>query len=150
MRHASRPAIPPQPQPYRTQACEHLGLVAGLCAELGLPAVIDRATKQDPARRRVTAGQAVKAMGLHGLGFLHPQRDLVPPCFPPTPLARRMAPGMQARHLKDAPLGRALETRSDFGVPALDGLMAATAAARLGLTRTCSQRDTTRWHGDGR
>jgi len=57
---------------------------------------------------------------------------------------------MQARHLKDAPLGRALETRSDFGVPALDGLMAATAAARLGLTRTCSQRDTTRWHGDGR
>ena len=30
MRHAYRPAIPPQPQPYRTQVFDHLGLVAGM------------------------------------------------------------------------------------------------------------------------
>ena len=51
MRHSYRPAIPPKPQPYRTQVFDHLGLVAGMFAELGTTEVIDRATKQDPERR---------------------------------------------------------------------------------------------------
>jgi hypothetical protein len=38
----------------------------------------------------------------------------------------------------------------DFGVPALSGLMAATAATRVGLTRPCTPLATTRLQGDGR
>ena len=30
MRHSYRPELPPQPQPYRTQVLDHLGLVAGM------------------------------------------------------------------------------------------------------------------------
>jgi hypothetical protein len=30
MRHSYRPAIPPKPQPYRTQGLDHLGLVAAM------------------------------------------------------------------------------------------------------------------------
>jgi Domain of unknown function (DUF4277) len=48
MRHSYRPAIPPPPQPYRTQVLDHLGLVAEMFEELGITEVIDRATKQDP------------------------------------------------------------------------------------------------------
>ena len=48
MRHSYRPDIPPQPQPYRTQVLDHLGLVAGMFEELGITEVIDRATQQDP------------------------------------------------------------------------------------------------------
>ena len=48
MRHSYRPAVPPQPQPYRTQVLDHLGLVAGMFEELGITEVIDRATQQDP------------------------------------------------------------------------------------------------------
>jgi Domain of unknown function (DUF4277) len=69
MRHSYRPAIPPQPQPYRTQSLDHLGLVAGMFEERGIAEVIDQATKQDPEMRIVTAGHAVKAMVLNGLGL---------------------------------------------------------------------------------
>jgi hypothetical protein len=118
--------------------------------ERGIPEVIDRATTQAPAMRIVTAGHAVKAMGLNGLGVLNPQRDLVPHFFQHKPISRLIAPGMQASHLHEDPLGRALDTLYDCGVTALYGLMAAPAATRLGLTRTFSHLDTTSWHVDGR
>ena len=71
MRHSYRPEIPPKPQPYRTQVLDHLGLVAGMVEELGITEVIDHATQQDPEMRIVTAGQAVTAMVLNGLGFVN-------------------------------------------------------------------------------
>jgi hypothetical protein len=77
MRHSYRSDLPPQPQPYRTQVLDHLGLVAGMFEELGITEVIDRATKQDPEMRIVTAGHAVKAMVLNGLGFINQQLYLV-------------------------------------------------------------------------
>ena len=150
MRHSYRPAIPPKPQPYRTQVLDHLGPVAGMFEELGITEVIDRATQQDPERRIVTTGHAVKAMVLNGLGFLHHQLYLVPHFFQHKPISRLIAPGMQASHLNDAPLGRALDTLYAFGVTALYRLIAATAAARLGLTPAFRHLDTTSFHGDGR
>jgi Domain of unknown function (DUF4277) len=69
MRHSYRPDIPPKPQPYRTQVFDHVGLVAGMFEALGITDVLERATQHDPAMRIVTAGHAVKAMGLNGLGF---------------------------------------------------------------------------------
>ena len=62
MRPSYRPDIPPQPQPYRTQILDHLGLVAGMFEELGITEVIDKATQQDPEMRIVTAGHAVWAL----------------------------------------------------------------------------------------
>jgi len=81
--------------------------------ELGLTEVIATAPQQAPARRIVTAGHAVQAMGLHGLGGVHQQLDRVPHCLPHTPIARRIAPALPARHLNDDTLGRALETLYD-------------------------------------
>ena len=150
LRHAYRPDIPPQPQPYRTQVFAPLGLVAGMCDELGSTAVIDRAIKPNPARRMVTVGTAVKAMVLNGLGFLNQQLSLVPHFFHKKPLARLLAPGMQARHRNDDTLGRALDTLYETGLPALYSLLAATAARHWGLTPTFTHLDTTSVHGDGR
>jgi Domain of unknown function (DUF4277) len=76
---------------------------------LGITEVIDQATQQNPAMRMVTAGHAVKAMVLNGLGFVNQQLDLVPHFFQHKPLSRLIAPGIQASHLNDAPLGRALD-----------------------------------------
>ena len=150
MRHSYRPDIPPQPQPYRTQVLDHLGLVAGMFEELGIAEVIDRATKQDPEMRIVTAGHAVKAMVLNGLGFINQQLYLVPHFFQNKPISRLIAPGIQASHLNDDTLGRALDTLYDFGVTALYSLIVATAATRLGLTPTFRHLDTTSFHVDGR
>src|SRR5499426_2509522 len=150
MRHSYRPDIPPKPQPYRTLVFDHLGLVAGMFEALGITEVIDKATQPDPERRIVTAGHAVKAMVLNGWGFINQQLYLVPHFFQNKPIARLIAPGIEASHLNDDTLGRALDTLYDFGVTALYGLIAATAATRLGLTRTFSQLDTTSFHVDGR
>ena len=91
MRHSYRPDIPPPPQPYRTQVLDHLGLVAGMFEALGITDVIDRATQQDPGMRIVTAGHAVKAMVLNGLGFINHQLYLVPHFFQHKPISRLMA-----------------------------------------------------------
>ena len=150
MRHSYRPDIPPKPQSYRTQILDHLGLVAGMFEELGITEAIDQATQQNPEMRMVTAGHAVQAMVLNGLGFLNQQLSLVPPFFQHKPISRLLAPGIEASHLNDDTLGRALDTLYDFGVTALYSLIAATAATRLGLTPTFSHLDTTSFHVDGR
>jgi transposase len=150
MRHSYHPDIPSQPQPYRTQVLDHLGLVAGMFEELGIPEVIDRATQQDPEMRIVTAGQAVKAMVLNGLGFINQQLYLVPHFFQNKPISRLIAPGIQASHLNDDTLGRTLDTLYAFGVTELYSLIAATAATRLGLTPTFAHLDSTSFHVDGR
>jgi transposase len=145
-----RPDIPPKPQPYRPQVLDHLGLVAGMFEELGITEVIDTATQQDPEMRIVTAGHAVKAMVLNGLGFINHQLYLVPHFFQNKPIARLIAPGIQASHLNDDTLGRTLDTLYETGVTALYSLIAATAARRLGLMPTFSHLDTTSFHVDGR
>src|SRR4029434_2234547 len=119
---------------FSDRLLDHLGLVAGMFEELGITEVIDQATKQNPAMRIVTAGHAVKAMVLNGLGFVNQQLYLVPHFFTHNTLSRLIAPGIQASQLNDDTLGRALDTLYDFGVTALYSLIAATAATRLALT----------------
>jgi transposase len=138
------------PQPYRSQILDHLGLVAGMFDELGIAEVIDRATQQHPEMRIVTVGNAVKAMVLNGLGFVSQQLYLVPLFFHHKPTHRLIAPGIEAKHLNDDTLGRALDTLYDYGVTALYSLIATTAAHRLGLTPIFAHLDSTSFHVDGR
>ena len=130
MRLSYRPELPPQPHSYRTQVLDHLGLVAGMFEELGIAEVIDQATQQDPAMRIVTVGHAVKAMVLNGLGFVNQQLYLVPHFFQNKPLSRLIAPAIEASHLNDDTLGRALDTLYAYGVTERYRLIAATAATR--------------------
>src|SRR4029453_8020367 len=150
MRHAYRPAIPPPPPPYRTQVLDHLGLVAGMFDELGIAEVIEKAIQQNAEMRLVPAGEAVKAMGLNGLGFVNQQLYLVPHFVQNKPTSRLIAPAIQASHLNDDTLGRAPDTLYYFGVPALYSLIAATAAPRLGLAPTFAHLDSPSFHVDGR
>jgi transposase len=137
------------PQPYRSQILDHLGLVAGMFDELGIADVIDQATQQNPETRLVTVGHAVKAMVLNGLGFVNQQLYLVPMFFQNKPTHRLIAPGIEATHLNDDTLGRALDTLYDYGVTALYSLIATTAAQRLSLTPTFVHLDSTSFHVDG-
>src|SRR5712692_3050182 len=141
--------MPDQP-PYRSQVLDHLGLVAGMFDELGIGDVIDRATQQNPEMRDLTAGEAVKAMVLNGLGFINQALYLVPRFFQQKPTARLIAPRVTPAQLNDDALGRALDTLYDSGVTALYSLIAATAAQRLGLRPTSTHLDRTSVHVDGR
>jgi transposase len=129
---------------------DHLGLVAGMFDALGIGTVIDHATRPNPETRLVTVGHAVKAMVLNGLGFVHQPLYLVPLCVQHTPTHRLIAPEIEAPHLNDDTLGRALDTLYDDGVPELYSLVAVTAAQRLGLPPRFAPLDRTRVHVDGR
>jgi hypothetical protein len=133
---------------YRSHVLDHLGLVAGMFDALGLGDVIDHATHQNPEMRELTVGEAVKAMGLNGLGFVNHALSLVPQCFQKQPthplVSRRVAPEPRT----DDALGRALATLSADGVTALYRRIAATAAQRLGRCPTSTPLDTTRLHVD--
>jgi hypothetical protein len=69
--------MPEQPS-YRSQVLDHLGLVAGMFDELAIGDVLDHATHHNPELRDLTVGEAVKAMGLNGLGLPIPRHS--PPC----------------------------------------------------------------------
>jgi transposase len=137
-------------QPYRSQILDHLGLVAGMFDELGIAAVIDQATQQNPETRLVTVGHAVKAMVLNGLGLVNQRLSLVPMFFHNTPTHRLLAPGIAATHRNDDTRGRALETLYDYGVTTLYRLMTTTAAPRLSFAPTCAHLDSSSFHVDGR
>jgi transposase len=117
---------------------------------LGIGAVIDHAIAQDATKRTVSLGQAVKAMVLNGLGFVNQQLYLVPSFFHNKPTARLIGPGIDAAHLNDDVLGRALEALYGAGATPLYSLIAAHAAQRLGLTAQFAHLDTTSFHVDGR
>jgi transposase len=149
MRLSYRPESPPQPQPYRTQILDHLGLVAGMFDELGIGDVLDHATHQNPEMRDLTVGEAVKAMVLNGLGFINHALYLVPHFFQNKSTSRLISPRVTPKQLNDDALGRALDTLYASGVTGLYGLIAATAAKRLGLAPRFTHLDSTSFHVDG-
>jgi len=129
---------------------DHLGLITGRYDELGLGEARDRALQQSPETRCVTVGHAVKALVRNGLGCVHQQRSLVSRFLQNTPTQRLVAPGIDAQHLPDETLGRALDTLEAAGVVALSRLMAAMAVPRVGLTPTCAHLDRPSFPVEGR
>ena len=76
--------MPDQPT-YRSQVLDHLGLVAGMFDALRIGDVLDHAIRHNPEMRDLTVGEAVKAMGLNGLGFINHALYLVPGSFRTSP-----------------------------------------------------------------
>jgi transposase len=134
---------------YRSQVLAHLGLVAGRFDALGIGAVLDHATQQNPEMRDLTVGEAVKAMVLNGLGFINQALYLVPRFFHNKPTYRLISPRVAPDQLNDDALGRALDTLDADGVTELYSLLAATAAERVGLIPRLAHLDRTSVHVEG-
>jgi len=95
--------------PYSSCNLDHLGIVAGMIDELGLPELIDTVIKQDHEQRQVSVGLCVKAMILNGLGFVNRALYLMPHFFKDKPVERLLGEGIEAEHLNDDALGRSLD-----------------------------------------
>lgn len=135
---------------YQSTVLDHLGLVAGMYDELGISEVLDRLIVQDDENRKVSVGQAVKAMVLNGLGFVNQRLYLVPHFFANKPTERLVGPGIEAAHLNDDVLGRALDSLFEHDVTALYRQIAHQAAQRLGLEVQYVHLDSSSFHVDGR
>ncbi len=92
---------------YVNERLDHLGIVAGVCQEIGLASWLDA---QDPTnRQQVSVGTATTAMILNGLGFSNRQLYLVPQYFENKPVERLLGKGITADQLNDDCLGRTLD-----------------------------------------
>jgi len=92
---------------YGVERLDHLGIVAGVCREIGLAEWLDGQDAQ--SHERVGVGTATVAMILNGLGFSNRRLYLVPQFFANKPLERLLGPGITAEDLNDDCLGRALD-----------------------------------------
>jgi transposase len=118
---------------YKSETLEHLGLVAAMFDELGIGDLVDELVPQDLSQRKVSVGQALKAMVLNGLGFANRRLYLMPEFFCNKPIERLVGAGISPEHLNDDALGKALDTLHAFGLTELYRLIARQAAERLGL-----------------
>jgi len=138
---------------YKSETLEHLGLVAGMFDELGIGELVDEMVPQDLSQRKVSVGQALKAMVLNGLGFANRRLYLMPEFFRNKPTERLVGAGISPEHLNDDALGKALDALYAFGLTELYRLIARRAAERLGLGGSgvaMAHLDTTSFHVDGR
>ncbi len=92
---------------YSTQRLDHLGIVAGICREIGLAPWLDEQAMG--SQQSVSIGTATTAMVLNGLGFSNRQLYLVPQFFATKPVETLLGPGMRAEMLNDDCLGRTLD-----------------------------------------
>ena len=138
------------PDHYKSKNINHLGLVAGMCDELGIVETIDRLIPQDHEQRNVSIGQAVKAMILNGLGFTNRALYLMPHFFQDKPVERLLGADIAAEHLNDDTLGRALDAIYDYGPSELFSHCSIQTVTRLGLQPRCGHLDSTSIHADGK
>lgn len=134
---------------YKSYNLDHLGLVAGMVDELGIPQLIDTLIIQDQQQRHVSVGQCVKAMILNGLGFVNRTLYLMPHFFKDKPIGRLLGEGIEAEHLNDDALGRALDAVYAYGPEELYSQLAAQSVKRLGLDCKVGHLDATSFHVDG-
>ena len=137
------------PQIYNSKVLDHLGLVSGMFDELGLGELIDQLIPQDHEKRNVSVGQAVKAMVLNGLGFMNRALYLTPKFFKDKPVDRLIGEGIEASHLNDDVLGRALDDIFAYDPTKLYSHLAAQSVSRLGLSCRFGHLDSTSFHVDG-
>ena len=92
---------------YVAERLDHLGIVAGVCREIGLAEWLDAQDEQ--SHERVGVGTATVAMILNGLGFSNRRLYLVPQFFANKPVERLLGAGITAEDLNDDCLGRTLD-----------------------------------------
>jgi len=98
-----------------TKNIDHLGLVAGVCEEIGLIALIDKLTQSDE-QRTVSVGTATQAMILNGLGFTNRTLYLTPNFFKDKAIDVLLGDDISANDLNSHSLGTALDRLWEWGL----------------------------------
>jgi transposase len=94
----------PPTDTYVNERLDQLGIVAGVCQEIGLATWLN--AQDERSLERVSVGTSTVAMILNGLGFSNRQLYLVPQFFADKPIEQLLGPGITATDLHDDCLGR--------------------------------------------
>jgi len=137
-------------QEIKTAALDHIGLVAATCKDLDIGNRINNRLNGHDPRRVVSAGTAVVAMILNGLGFTNRRLYLTHQFFKDKPVDRLLGESLKAEDITDSTLGKALDEIADYGPTQLFGEVAYEIAMEHNLLGTHKRLDTTSIyvHGD--
>lgn len=133
---------------YSTQTLDHLGIVAGVCQQIGLIEQID--ARVPATGRKVSVGQAVQAMVLNGLGFVGRPLYLTPEFYRTKPLDLLIGAGIEADDLNSDSLGKALDQLYAAGITELFAAVSAHALRRYGIAVRFAHLDTTAFSLQGK
>lgn len=134
---------------YSTKGLDHLGLVSGMCKEIGVATIIDKALPKQANDKHITFGQLVEAMILNGLGFVGRTLHMYPEYFSERPVERLIGKGIKAEHINDDALGRCLDQLYETGVSGIYQTLSARVVEHLNLPCEGINLDSTSIHVDG-
>jgi transposase len=132
-----------------TKNLDHLGLVAGMCDEIGIVDLIDRACGPQDPNKHLTYGQCVKCMLLNGLGFVGRTLYLYSEYFEDKPIEHLVGANVKPEQVDDNVLGRALDKLFELGVTGLYTKIALKAVRALEIDVKSLHLDSTSFHVDG-
>ena len=135
---------------YSIKNIDHLGLVSGMCKEIGIAKIVDQAHPKQSKDKKVTYGQLVEAMILNGLGFVGRTLHMYPEYFADKPVERLIGKGIKAEHINDDALGRCMDQLYETGVSPLYQTLAVRVVELLKLPCEGLNLDSTSMHVDGR
>ena len=100
---------------YEIKNVDHLGLIAGICEEIGLVEYIDKKTLSNE-RRILSVGQGVKALILMNLGYIERTLYLAPEFYRDKPVSLLIGEGIEAEHINKDSLSSILDALYSYGV----------------------------------
>lgn len=130
-------------QQVTSESLDHLGIIAGVCEDLGLASIANSYLEKRNIYPKVTAGDAIVALILNGLGFVTRSLYMTSTFFQGKPVERLLGKAISANDLNDDTLGRALDAIADFGAEKLFGNIAFEIAQKRGLVGKSVHLDTT-------
>ncbi len=135
-------------QIFSTQRLDHIGIVAGMCDRIGLVDTIDAFIGS--TKRKVSVGEAVKAMVLNALGFVSRPLYLTPEFFSNKPVDLLIGSDLCPSDFTDDSMGRALDTVYEKGITELFATVASKALSTFDISHRFVHLDSTTFsfHGN--
>ena len=119
----------------------HLGIIAGICKEIGIGQMIDIYIPKP--KRKVSVGKAAEAMIINALGFTGRALYLTPKFMKNKPTDVLIGEGISAEHLNEDSLGTALDALYNAGLTELFYNIASCALKKFKIKHNFVHLDTT-------
>jgi len=122
---------------------DHLGIVAGVCQELGIAERIDEKIGKKRSDRKLSCGTSAVAMIINGLGFTNRRLYLTSQFFESKATELLLGEGIKSEDITDSTLGQALDEIADYGSSTLFSEIAYAIAKDKGLLGGVNHLDST-------
>lgn len=126
---------------YASKSLDHLGIVSGVCKEIGLVETIDNIIGADE-QQIVTTGESVMAMVINALGFVSKPLYMFPDFMETKPVKVLFRGGLESEDFNDDTLGRALDRLYENDPTKVFSTVSFKALSALGIKRDFFHLDT--------